>query len=67
MSPARIGTAIRRRREAQDLTQRDLAKKARVSQPYLAQLESGQKKNPALAIVQRIAKALGVTLEELLQ
>ncbi|MDO8475815.1 MAG: helix-turn-helix transcriptional regulator [Candidatus Rokubacteria bacterium] len=34
---------------------------------YVAQLEMGVRKNPSLEVLQRIAKALGVTVAELLK
>ena len=48
------------------LTQMDLAKKAKVSQAYIASLETGTRTNPSLTILKRLAKALGVSLAELL-
>jgi transcriptional regulator with XRE-family HTH domain len=53
-------------RETQGLTQVQLAGKAKVTQAYIAQLESGDKKNPSLDILKRLAKALGVPVMELL-
>ena len=45
----------------------ELARRAKVSQPYLSQLESGARgKSPGVAILQRLAKALGVPVTELL-
>jgi transcriptional regulator with XRE-family HTH domain len=43
------------------LTQAQLAKRARVSQPYIVYLEQGVKRNPSLAVLQRLARALGTT------
>jgi transcriptional regulator with XRE-family HTH domain len=43
-----------------------LAKRAKVTQGYVAQIESGVSKNPSLAVLQRLAKALGVPVAELL-
>lgn len=54
-------------RSRKGMTQVDLAKKAKISQAYIARMESGDKKNPSLAIVQRLAKVLGVSIPELLQ
>jgi len=53
-------------RETQGLTQVQLAGKAKVTQAYIAQLESGDKKNPSLDILKRLAQALGVPVTELL-
>ena len=67
MRPARIGQMLRKLREARGLSQRELAAKAKVTGAYVAQLETGAKKNPSLAILQRLARALGVTVTELLE
>jgi transcriptional regulator with XRE-family HTH domain len=53
-------------REERDLSQVDLAKKAKVGRTYIVKLEGGDKKNPSLAVLQRLAKALGVPVTELL-
>lgn len=53
-------------RRDQQLTQAQLAKQARVSQPYIVRLEDGTKTNPSLTVLRRLAKALGVTTAELL-
>ena len=58
---------LRKLRETRGLTQTDLARKAKVTQAYIALLEAGRKKNPSLATLRRIAKALGVTVEDLLK
>jgi transcriptional regulator with XRE-family HTH domain len=43
------------------LTQAQLAERAQVSQAYVAYLERGAKRNPSLAVIRRLAKALGTT------
>ena len=53
-------------REAKGLSQTDLAKKVGVAQSYIAMLESGDKKNPSLAILKRLARALDVDAGRLL-
>ena len=67
MSQKRLGTVLRRLRKAKDLTQMALAKKAKVGRTYLVKLERGAKQNPSLAILKRLAKALGVPVTELLE
>ena len=57
---------ITKLREGQGLTQRDLAKKAKVTAAYVAMIETGVRKNPSLAILERLAKALNVPVTELL-
>ena len=54
-------------RERQGLTQRDLAKKAQVTAAYVAMIETGVRKNPSLAILKRLAKALGVSVAALVE
>jgi len=49
------------------LTQIELAVKTRVSQAYIAQLETGEQDNPTLDTLRRLAKALKVTVGELVQ
>ncbi len=57
---------IQELRESKDMSQRELAKRAKVTQGYVAQLEQGLKRNPSLTVLQRLAKALGVPVRELL-
>ena len=54
-------------RTKKELSQRELAQKAGVSDGYIAHLETGLRKNPSLAVLKRIAKALGVPLSVLLE
>jgi transcriptional regulator with XRE-family HTH domain len=58
---------VKRLREAQGLTQADLAKRAKVTRPYITMLESGARKAPSLPMLKRLAKALGVPVTELLE
>jgi len=66
VSPQRIGKMLQDRREATGLTREQLAKKAKVTTAYVSMMEAGKRKNPSLAILQRLAKALGVSVSELL-
>ena len=65
--PSRFGMKIKTLREAKGWSQVELAKQARVARPYLVRLESGERKNPSLDILQRLAKALGVPVAGLLE
>ncbi|MBI3632035.1 MAG: helix-turn-helix transcriptional regulator [Candidatus Vogelbacteria bacterium] len=60
----KLGLNIRRLREEKGLLQSDLCKKLRVEAPYLSNIENGNK-NPTLLTIEKIAKALGVTVSEL--
>jgi len=58
---------LRTLRERQDITQEQLARRAKVARSYVAPIESGRKKNPSLDIVKRLARALGVSVGGLLK
>lgn len=59
-----IGTFIRMQREAAQVSVRQLAEKAGVSNPYLSQIERGLRK-PSADVLNQIAKALRVSAEVL--
>ena len=67
MSPRQLGRMLKERREAKGMSQMALAKVARVGRTYIVKLESGDKKNPSLDVLKRLAKALGVDVTELLK
>ena len=67
MSPKRLSKVIQAKREEKGITQRDLAQRAKVTPGYIAQLETGLRKNPSLPVLRRLAKALGVPVTELLE
>jgi transcriptional regulator with XRE-family HTH domain len=66
MSAKRVGVNIRRLREEKELTQTMLAKRAKLHRVSLAKIET-QTLSPRLATLDRIAKALGVPVTELLE
>lgn len=57
---------LKKLRGARGLTQTELAREAGITVAYLSMLESGAKRNPSLAVLQRLAKALDVSFGELL-
>ena len=67
MSPQRIGRVLKRLREQRGLSQAALAKRSGVAQGYISEVEAGQKKNPGVETLRKIAKALGVPVTELLE
>ena len=67
MTPRRLATVLRELRERQELTQEQLAKRAKVARSYVALIEAGHKKNPSLEILKRLARALGVPVTDLLE
>lgn len=62
----RMGKRIGRYREMHEWSQETLAAKAGISRPYLARLETGRQ-DPRVSVVLRIARALGVTVNDLLR
>lgn len=59
-----IGSFIRSQREAAQVSVRQLAEKAGVSNPYLSQIERGLRK-PSAEVLNQIAKALRLSAEVL--
>lgn len=59
-----IGSYIRAQREAAQVSVRQLAEKAGVSNPYLSQIERGLRK-PSAEVLNQIAKALRMSAEVL--
>ena len=66
MTPRKLSTVIRELREQRDLTQEELAKRAKITRSHLSLLEAGHRKNPSLDILKRLARALGVPVGALL-
>ena len=66
MTEPRLGAVVRRLRVRQDLTQEALARRAGVTQGDLSKIESGERPNPSVATLKRLARALGVPVWELL-
>ena len=60
-----IGSALRRIRLDRELTLRTVADTARISMPYLSEIERGRKE-PSSEILEVICRALGMTLVDLL-
>lgn len=63
--PPRVGGALQALRQAQSLTLDDLSRKAGVSKSMLSQIERNHT-NPTVAVVWRLANALGIGVAELL-
>ncbi|MGH2784652.1 MAG: helix-turn-helix domain-containing protein, partial [Actinomycetota bacterium] len=64
--PAIVGRRVRALREARGLSLRDLTQRSGVSAPMLSQVERGET-SPTLAIAQRIAHGLDLSLSTLLR
>jgi len=61
----RLGNKIRELRKKKKLTQEDLAYKSELDYSYMNQIENG-KRNPSIEAVERIAKALGAQVKDLI-
>lgn len=60
-----IGRRIRALRRERGLTQEQLGTKIGLDRIYIGELERGQRTNPTLANLRRIADGLGVPIREL--
>lgn len=59
----KVKDEVRNRRVLQRMSQKQLAEKANVDRSYISQIETGNVK-PSLAILERIAHALGCSLKD---
>jgi transcriptional regulator with XRE-family HTH domain len=66
MTQRKMSATVRRLRKAKNMTQAELARKARVTQGYIAQIEGGTIKELGAKVALRLADALGVPVTELL-
>ena len=62
-----LSRALKTLREAKGFTQEQLLEKAAITREYRPMLEFGARRNPSLAVLQRLAKALGVSVAEVLE
>jgi transcriptional regulator with XRE-family HTH domain len=61
-----IGRRVRAFRDERDLTLTQLAKDAKLSKSYLSEIENGETPRPSGRTFYALAKALGVTMSDLL-
>lgn len=61
----KLGNKIRELRKKKNLTQEELAYNAELDYSYINQIENG-KRNPSIEAVERIAKALGAKVKDLI-
>jgi transcriptional regulator with XRE-family HTH domain len=64
-TPRQLGMKLKKVRTARRLSRYALAKRVGISQSYVAKLEAGRS-DPTVGMLQRLAKALGVPVTELL-
>jgi len=62
----KLGDNIKRIRLEKDISQTEIARLLDVSRGFISSIESG-KRNPTLSTITRIAKAIGVSTDELLK
>lgn len=62
----RLGSNLRRLREAKGLSQEAFAFEAGIHRTYVSDIERGAR-NPTISVVENLAITLGVTASELLQ
>lgn len=62
----RVGLNLQALRRDRSLTQEELSGRSGVHQTYLSGLEHG-KRNPTVAVLEKLADALGVDIEDLLR
>ena len=63
---AKLGKNLKRIRTEKGITQGDIVRKLGVSRSFISNIENG-KTNPTLATIAKLAKAVGVSADELLK
>lgn len=61
-----LANNIKKMREAKGLSQEKLARLADVANNTLIKMESGENQNPTLNSLKKVAKALGVSVDDLI-
>ncbi|WP_177199267.1 helix-turn-helix domain-containing protein [Clostridium frigidicarnis] len=61
-----LGENIKKLRKERNLTQKQLAELIKISTSYLQQLELGQKENPSINVLDKLAEVLNVQVDYLL-
>lgn len=61
-----LANNIKKLREAKGLSQERLARLADISNNTLIKMESGENQNPTLVTLKKVAKAFGVSVDELI-
>ena len=62
----KLGQNMKRIRLTKQMSQGDICRKLGVDRAYISNVESGNK-NPTLSTITKLAKALGVSVKELLK
>lgn len=59
------GALVRRRRQSLGETQASLSAKVPMTDAYLSHIETGRRKSASPAMARRLAKALGMTIDQI--
>jgi transcriptional regulator with XRE-family HTH domain len=62
----KLGRNLKRIRTAKSISQGDIARALKVARSFVSNLENG-KRNPTLATITKLAKAVGVSVGELMK
>ena len=62
-----ITKTLRKLREAKGLSQEKLARLSDVANNTIIKIEAGKNQNPTLETLKKVAKALGVSVDDLIQ
>ena len=62
----RLGNNLKKIRTAKGITQGDISRTLEVGRGYVSNIENG-KTNPTLSTIAKLAKAIGVSVDELLK
>lgn len=65
-TPQKLGANIKRIRTKKKMTQGDICRKLDMDRSYMSAIENG-KKNVTLAVLEKLANALDVSVDELLK
>ncbi len=60
-----IGSKIKALRKAKEMTQEELARRADIPYATLLKIENDSVKNPTVNTIQKLAEALGVSIDKL--
>ncbi|HOM33191.1 MAG TPA: helix-turn-helix transcriptional regulator [Candidatus Paceibacterota bacterium] len=66
LSNQNLSKNVKKLREAKRLSQEKLARLADVANNILIKMETGENKNPTLETLKRVAKALEISVDELI-
>lgn len=62
-----LGDYMREKRKEKEWSQRDLAAASGISNAEISRLEAGKRKEPSIAVLEKIAKALNTPMSEVME